>query len=91
MGTTELTSKVREIKEYQRIIEEATAEMESLKDEVKAEMTARNTDEIIIDVFKIRWQSVVSSRFDTTAFKTTHRELYEQYAKPTESKRFTIA
>lgn len=91
MSTTELTSKVREIKEYQRIIDEATAEMESLKDEVKAVMTAQNTDEIIVDVFKIRWKPVISSRFDSTSFKVTHKELYDQYTKATESKRFTIA
>lgn len=91
MSTTDLTAKLREIKEFQRIIDEATAEMESLKDDVKAEMTARNTSEIIVDIFKVRYTTVLTNRFDSTAFKITHKELYEQYTKASESKRFTIA
>ena len=91
MCTKELTSKIREIKEYQRIVDEATEMLESLKDEVKAEMTARAVNEMDIDVFKVRWTSVVSNRFDSASFKKTHKDLYEQYTKATESKRFSIA
>jgi len=45
----------------------------------------------VVDVFKIRWKVVKSSRFDTAAFKTTHAELYKQYLKEIESRRFTVA
>lgn len=91
MCAKELINKVKEIKELQQLIDEATTEMESLKDEVKAEMTAREVEEMDVDVFKIRWKSVVSNRFDSTAFKKTHADLYNQYNKASESKRFTIA
>jgi predicted phage-related endonuclease len=46
---------------------------------------------MVVDVFKIRWKVVKSSRFDTAAFKTTHAELYKQYLKEIESRRFTVA
>ena len=36
MSTHELTAKVRELKELQQLIEEATAEAEAIKDELKA-------------------------------------------------------
>ena len=91
MSTKDLTVKIRGIKELQRLIDEATTEMESLKDELKAEMNARSVDEMDVDVFKIRYKTVVSNRFDSISFKATHKELYNQYTKATESKRFTIA
>lgn len=91
MSTHELTSKVRELKELKTMAEELAAEITSIEDEIKAEMTARNTDEMIVDVYKVRWTKVSSNRFDTTAFKKTHGDLYEQYTKTTESRRFSIA
>lgn len=91
MSRTELTSKVRELKELQQMQDEIQDEITAIQDELKAEMTAQGTDEMTVDVFKIRWKAVVSSRFDTTAFKKTHADLYDQYAKPTETRRFTLA
>lgn len=91
MSTHELTSKVRELKELKAMAEELAAEITSIEDEIKAEMTARNTEEMTVDVFKVRWTKVTSNRFDTTAFKKTHGDLYEQYTKTTESRRFSIA
>lgn len=91
MGTQELTAKVREIKELQQLIEEAEAEMEALKDQIKAEMESRSLEELTADVFKIRWTTVKSSRFDTTAFRKAMPELAEQFTKDTTCRRFVIA
>ena len=91
MSTKDLTEKVRSLKELEALIAEAQAEAESIKDELKAEMINRNTEEMMVDVFKIRYKTVKSNRFDTTAFKSTHKELYSQYIKQTESRRFTVA
>lgn len=91
MSRTELTSKVRELKELKAMAEELDAEITAIEDVIKAEMTAQGVDEMVVDVFKIRWKPVASSRFDTAAFKKTHADLYDQYAKPTETRRFTVA
>ncbi len=91
MSTMDLLAKVRSLKELEALISEAQAELDSIKDELKAEMTNRNTEELDVDVFKIRYKTVKSNRFDTTAFKSTHKELYDQYVKQTESRRFTVA
>lgn len=91
MSTKDITAKVRSLKELEALIAEAQAEAESIKDELKAEMINRNTEEMTVDVFKIRYKTVKSNRFDTTAFKSTHKELYDQYIKQTESRRFTVA
>ena len=91
MSTMDLLAKVRSLKELETLISEAQAELDSIKDELKAEMTNRNTEELDVDVFKIRYKTVKSNRFDTTAFKSTHKELYDQYVKQIESRRFTVA
>lgn len=91
MTKNELLTKVRELKELQQMADELTTEIESLKDELKAEMTQQNTDELKVDVFTLRYKAVATSRFDSKAFKVTHSELYNQYLKTTESKRFTIS
>ncbi len=91
MSTSEITSKVRELKELKSIFEAAEAEIDTIEDEIKAEMTARNTEEMSVDVYKVRWTKVTSSRFDTSAFKKTHAELYNQYTKQTETRRFCVA
>jgi len=90
MTAQELTKTVRELKELKVMAVELSAEITTLEDTLKAEMTARNTDELTIDVFKVRWTTVISSRFDSTAFKATHANLYQQFTKPVETKRFSI-
>lgn len=55
MGTRELSAKVRELKELQQLIEEATAEAETIKDELKAYMSTSGTEEMTVDVFKVRY------------------------------------
>lgn len=91
MDKKELISKIRELKELKQMADELAAEITSIEDELKAEMLAQNAEEMTVDVFKLRYKTVVSSRFDSKAFKATHEELYKQYSKPTESRRFTIS
>lgn len=91
MCTTELTAKIRELKELKQMQEDLSAEIETIQDTIKAEMTAREVDTLQVDVFKVTWKPVVSNRFDSTSFKATHADLYNQYTKKTESRRFTIA
>lgn len=91
MTKAEIVEKVRSIKELMALIEEAQAEADSLKDEIKAEMDKQGTEKLLVDMFKVRYSTVTSSRFDTTAFKKTHADLYGQYTKQTTSRRFSIA
>ncbi len=91
MNTHEITSKARELKELKAMAEEIAAEIDAIESAFKAEMTERGIEEMNVDVYKIRWTKVKSSRFDTSAFKKTHADLYSQYTKQTETRRFSIA
>lgn len=91
MSTSELVKKVRELKELRALADELAAEMLSLEDDIKETMTERGVEELCVDVYKIRWQTVESSRFDSAKFKKAMPELYSQYTKQTSSRRFSIA
>ena len=91
MSTIEITSKIESLRELEELIEEAKAEAEALRDEIKAEMLNRNTEEMSVGQYIVRWTSVLSNRFDSTAFKKVLPELYQAYTKQVSSRRFTIS
>jgi predicted phage-related endonuclease len=91
MGQQELLSTVRNLKDLMNMKAELEAEIEAAQDAIKAEMTARDTDEMTVDVFKVRWTKVISNRFDTTAFRKAHEDIYGLFTKATETRRFSIA
>ena len=91
MGQNELTKVVRNLKELMNMKAEIEAEIESAQDSIKAEMTAREVDELLVDVFKVRYTTVKSARFDATAFKKDYMGLYHQFCKDTVTRRFSVA
>ena len=91
MGTHELNAKVKELKELQQLIEEATAEAETIKDELKAYMTGTGKEEMTVGLFTLRYKTVTGSRFDkNTMIARFGEDCYKSFCKPTESRRFTI-
>ena len=91
MSINEIESKIRALNEWESLAEEARKEIESLKDEIKAEMLNQNTEELEAGQYIVRWTSVLTNRFDTTAFKKAHGDLYKTFTKQIASKRFSIA
>ena len=91
MTTTELTTKITSLKELKQMVEEFSTEITAIEDEIKVEMNAQGVNELIAGVFKVRWTPVTSKRFDSNSFKVRYADLYEQFTKATETKRFSIA
>lgn len=91
MSTTEITSKIEALKDLESLIEEAKAEAESLRDEIKQEMLNRDTEEMEAGQYIVRWTSVLSQRFDSTAFKKVMPDIYKAYTKQVSSRRFSIS
>ena len=91
MSANEMTTKIEALRDLEELIEEAKVEAEALRDEIKAEMMARNIEELSVGQFIIRWTSILSNRFDTTGFKKPYGDLYKQYTKQPASRRFTIS
>ena len=91
MSTTELTTQIESLRALEELIEEAKAEAETLRDTIKAEMLKRDTEEITAGQYIVRWTSVLSQRFDSTAFKKVMPDVYKAYTKQVASRRFTIS
>ncbi len=90
MSRNELIAKIEQLKEWEAILEEANAEAEAIRDTIKAQMLAEDTEELEVGAYIVRWTSVLSNRFDSTAFKREHAELYKDFTKQVASKRFSI-
>ena len=91
MSANEITTKIEALRDLEELIEEAKVEAESLRDEIKAEMLNRNTEEMSVGQYIVRFTSILSNRFDTTGFKRAYGELYKEFTKQTASRRFTIS
>lgn len=63
--------------------EEAQAEADSLKDEIKAYMGASET--LSVGEYKITYKTVKGSRLDGTALKKAMPDIYSAFCRPTET------
>ena len=79
MSKNELVAKIEALNEWEAVIEEAKAEAEAIRDSIKAEMLERDTEEMSAGKYIVRWTSVLSNRFDTTAFIIIGFQLWHTY------------
>ena len=91
MSKIELLAKIELLNRYEAMLEEIKGEADKVRNSIKAEMEEREVEELIAGQYIIRWTSVLSNRFDSTAFKKVMPELYKAYTKQTASRRFTIS
>lgn len=80
-----------ELAQYIRMQEEAATMVESLKDQLKAQMQAAGVDTLAGDEHKATYKAVTSCRVDTTALKKDLPEIAARYTKTAETRRFTFA
>lgn len=91
MATNEMIRAIEALNEWEQIIADAQAEAEALRDQIKEEMLQRETEEMVVGQYIVRWTSVLTNRFDTTAFKKALPEVYKSFTKQSASRRFTIS
>ena len=84
-------SKIELLNKYEAMMEELKAEADSIRNSIKAEMEAREVEELIAGQYIVRYTSILSNRFDSTAFKKVMPEIYKAYTKQVSSRRFTIS
>lgn len=88
--TKDIVARIAELKELERMAEELAAEIESLKDGIKAEMGDR--EELVAGPWKVSWKTVTSSRLDTAALKKAFPEAaLAPYYKSSSSRRFVVS
>lgn len=91
MSKIELLAKIELLNKYEAMMEEIKAEADTIRNSIKAEMEARDVEELIAGQYIVRYTSILSNRFDSTAFKKVMPEIYKAYTKQVSSRRFTIS
>ena len=88
MSAIEIQSKARELKELKVMKEELEAAITAIEDALKAAMGEK--EEMFCGEYKLTYQTVNTSRFDSTAFKREHADLAAAYTKFTTYRRFSV-
>ena len=91
MSKNELVAKIEALNEWEALMEEAKAEAEAIRDSIKQEMLSRELEELECGQYIIRYQSIVSNRFDSSSFKKALPDVYQAFIRQSTSKRFSIA
>lgn len=91
MSKIELLAKIELLNKYEAMMEELKAEADTIRNTIKAEMEAREVEELIAGQYIVRYTAVLSKRFDSTAFKKVMPEIYKAYTKQVSSRRFSIS
>ena len=91
MSKIELLAKIELLNKYEAMVEEMKAQADTIRNEIKAEMDAHDLEEMIAGQYIILYTSVLSNRFDSTAFKRVMPEIYKAYTKQVFSRRFSIS
>ena len=89
MSENDIIRKIKLLREMQRMAEDAMAEAEALKDEIKAYMG--DSEELRAGEYKITWKPVTSTRVDTKALAKQFPDVAMAFAKETTTRRFVIA
>lgn len=89
MSMNEIESKVKELRQLQALIEEATAEAETIKDAIKAVMG--DSEELRAGEYKITWKAVTASRLDGKALKAALPDVVERFTRTITTRRFCVA
>lgn len=90
MSIDKLLELVTQYKEAAQLIETAQAEQETIKAQIKAELTARNTNDLQVGCHKIKLSDFASTRLDSKAIKAVAPALFTQYSKVVTGQRLTI-
>ena len=90
MSIDEMESKIRELRSLQRLIEEAQAEAEAIKDGIKAQLTAQGVDELQAGEYRVSWKAVTSSRLDGKALKAALPDVAERFTITSTTRRFCV-
>ena len=91
MSANEMIKNIEALQEMEAFLEEVKNETEALRDSIKSEMEKRDLEELEAGAYIVRWTSVLSNRFDSSACKKSYADLYKSFTKQVASRRFSIS
>jgi len=87
---THLEPRIREYREYAKMIDELKALKTGIEDELKAAMVKAGVSKMIIGEYKLSYTDCTRKDIDKKRLQAEHSELYDEYIKETNYKRFTV-
>lgn len=91
MGERAIENRIRKLQEIEAQQKELETQAEAIRAEIKADMESKGVEEIQTKNFIIRWKEIMSNRLDGKALKEAFPDVYGQFVRQTQSRRFTIA
>ena len=88
MAAKEIQSKARELKELKVMKDELEAEIAAIEDALKTAMGEQ--EEMLCGEYKLTYQTVSTSRFDSARFRREHADLADAYTRATTYRRFCV-
>ena len=83
-----MVSKVQELMELRKMIEELQNEAEIITDQIKNYMQDEET--MMAGSYKVTWKTTVSRRVDTTALKKVLGDALDEYTKTITTRPFKV-
>jgi len=86
----ELEAKIREYREYKRLIDETKKLTDSIADELKEVMEESGENTMIVGEYKMQYVDVARRDLDRKRLEAEHKALHDAYLKDTVYKRFSV-
>ena len=90
MTDRQIKNRLQRLQDLEQQIKDLESQADSLKAELKATMEDRQTDELKVTGFVVKWKTILSKRLDSRALKAAMPDVYQMYQKETCSRRFTV-
>ena len=91
MSTENMIEKIREYREYKRMVEEMQQIIDSISDELKTVMTEAGQTKMTVGEYKLSFVDVTRQDIDKKRLEAEHADIYDAYLKEVTYKRFSIA
>lgn len=91
MGERALQNRIMKLKALEAQRDQIEREAEKIRQEIKADMEEKQVEELAAGAYIVRWKTVLSNRLDSKALNAALPEIYKQYSRTSESRRFTVS
>ena len=90
MTPAELNTTIHDLKELKTLQDRITAKIKTLEDQIKEHMDDTSVFTLTGDDYSVTWNTVSSTRIDTTALKRELPDIAEHYTRQTVTRRFIV-
>lgn len=91
MSERMILNRIRKLMELEEQMKSLQQQADKLKEEIKADMEAKKQVEMKVGNHVVRFKTVLTNRLDSKSLQSSLPDVYKQFVKQTESRRFTVA